>query len=55
MNWLKVFLNRHPIILALLFLAFIGWLIWWLNQPIEVIYDPNAPPLPWAFGGDDYH
>jgi len=44
-NWLKNFLNKYPIILVLLFLAFWGWFIWWLSQPMTVIYDPEAPPF----------
>ena len=53
MNWFKRFLNKHPIILALLFLAFIGWFIWWINQPLKVIYDPDGPLYWWD--DDGYH
>lgn len=56
MDWLKNFLNKHPIILVilvLLFFAFVGWFIWWLNQPIEVIYNPDGP-LYWWYD-DAYH
>jgi lipopolysaccharide export system protein LptC len=53
MKWLKKFLNKHPIILTLLLLALIGWFIWWMNQPLEVIYDPDGPLYWWD--DDGYH
>lgn len=55
MNWLKTFADKYPLIVALLIIVFLGWLIWWMAQPIEIIYDPDAPPFPQSMGGDDYH
>lgn len=38
-------IDTHPLILGLIFFAFIGLFIWWLSQPVKIIYDPDAPPI----------
>jgi len=53
MNRFKSFLEKYPVILTLLVLVFIGWFIWWMNQPIEVIYDSDGPLYWWD--DDGYH
>jgi hypothetical protein len=45
----------RPFILALLFILGIFGFFWLLSQPLEIIYDPNAPPYPYSLGGQEYH
>lgn len=58
MKWLKKNWSNNsliPFLIALSLIIFIIWFFWWLSQPIEIIYDPNAPPYPYSLGGNDYH
>ncbi len=43
------------LIIVISILAGISFLAWWISQPIEIIYDEEAPPYPYSLGGDDYH
>ncbi len=45
-NRILWWLEDHPaiIVTSLIILAFAFF--WWMNRPIEVIYDPSAPPYP---------
>ncbi len=47
-------LDKHPLIASLFIIVIMGlclfFLINWLNQPMERIYDPNGPPSPCDIG-----
>ena len=36
--------DEHPYIVILLAIILVFMIIHWLNQPMKIIYDPNAPP-----------
>lgn len=37
-------LDDYPLAFAILVWGAIVCIGWWLSQPVEVIYDPDAPP-----------
>lgn len=34
------------ILYVALFLFVLAWFVKWMNEPLEMIYDPDAPPYP---------
>lgn len=48
MDKVKTFLNdftsRHPILMVIIVFSLVGVLLWWFNQPVEVIYDRDSAP-----------
>ena len=50
---MKQFLNKYPILTAILIVISAVWFLWWLNQPIKIIYDSDAPPFPYSIGGGE--
>ena len=37
--------NKYPAILVILSGVAIGFFLWWMNQPVKIIYDPDAPAI----------
>ena len=50
MNQIKEFINQYPAVFAIVLLVFSILLVWWLSQPIEIVYSPDAPPYPCSMG-----
>jgi len=50
---MKRFLNKHPILIAILIIAFGILFCWWISQPVKVIYKSDAPPFPYSIGGGE--
>lgn len=44
MNNLKTFADKYPVIMVLIVFSLIIAFMWWLNQPVEVIYDRDSAP-----------
>ena len=50
---MKRFFNKYPIFGTILIIIAGICFLWWLNQPVEIIYDSDAPPFPYSIGGGD--
>jgi hypothetical protein len=51
---MKRFLNKYPLFIAIFIVSFTIFILWWLNQPVKIIYKSDAPPFPYSVGaGDD--
>jgi len=45
---MKEFFNKYPFLLVTLIIVLFFWFAWWMSQPIEFIYDADAPPYPYG-------
>jgi len=50
---MKLFLKKYPLLTAIFIVSFGIFILWWINQPIKIIYKSDAPPFPYSVGGGD--
>lgn len=42
---LEKFIDKHPLTTVVIVVILLTLVVIWLQQPVEIIYDPDAPPL----------
>lgn len=43
-TWINRLLDEHPLLLSLVMGGMFILILVWFSQPIEMLYDPHAPP-----------